>query len=200
MAAKSKSRAGDLRLWRNARLTTMADGSAGLGVVEHGAVAARDGRIVYAGPESELPPTLAQGAETVDCEGRWITPGLIDCHTHLVHAGNRANEFEMRLAGATYEEVARAGGGIVSSVKSLRAASESELVTQSLPRLDALIAEGVTTVEVKSGYGLDLENEKKSLRAARRLGNQRPVTIRTTFLGAHALPPEAKGDKDAFID
>ncbi|AMY03518.1 imidazolonepropionase [Mesorhizobium ciceri] len=200
MAAKSKSRAGDLRLWRNARLTTMADGSAGLGVVEHGAVAARDGRIVYAGPESELPPTLAQGAETVDCEGRWITPGLIDCHTHLVHAGNRANEFEMRLAGATYEEVARAGGGIVSSVKSLRAASESELVTQSLPRLDALIAEGVTTVEVKSGYGLDLENEKKSLRAARQLGNQRPVTIRTTFLGAHALPPEAKGDKDAFID
>ncbi|MDF3217140.1 imidazolonepropionase [Mesorhizobium sp. M7A.F.Ca.CA.001.09.2.1] len=200
MAAKSKSRAGDLRLWRNARLTTMADGSAGLGVVEYGAVAARDGRIVYAGPESELPPTLAQGAETVDCEGRWITPGLIDCHTHLVHAGNRANEFEMRLAGATYEEVARAGGGIVSSVKSLRAASESELVTQSLPRLDALIAEGVTTVEVKSGYGLDLENEKKSLRAARRLGNQRPVTIRTTFLGAHALPPEAKGDKDAFID
>ncbi|RUX79899.1 imidazolonepropionase, partial [Mesorhizobium sp. M7A.F.Ca.CA.004.08.1.1] len=109
MAGQSKSRAGDLRLWRNARLATMVDGSAGLGVVEHGAVAARDGRIVYAGLESELPPTLAQGAETVDCEGRWITPGLIDCHTHLVHAGNRANEFEMRLAGATYEEVARAG-------------------------------------------------------------------------------------------
>ncbi|RUW61595.1 imidazolonepropionase [Mesorhizobium sp. M7A.F.Ca.US.008.03.1.1] len=200
MAGQSKSRAGDLRLWRNARLATMAEGSAGLGVVEHGAVAARDGRIVYAGPESELPPTLAQGAETVDCEGRWITPGLIDCHTHLVHAGNRANEFEMRLAGATYEEVARAGGGIVSSVKSLRAASEDDLVAQSLPRLDALIAEGATTVEIKSGYGLDLENEKKSLRAARQLGNQRPVTIRTTFLGAHALPPEAKGDKDAFID
>ncbi|MBZ9771316.1 imidazolonepropionase [Mesorhizobium sp. CO1-1-8] len=200
MAGQSKSRAGDLRLWRNAQLATMAEGSAGLGVVEHGAVAARDGRIVYAGPESELPPTLAQGAETVDCEGRWITPGLIDCHTHMVHAGNRANEFEMRLAGATYEEVARAGGGIVSSVKSLRAASEDDLVAQSLPRLDALIAEGATTVEIKSGYGLDLENEKKSLRAARQLGNQRPVTIRTTFLGAHALPPEAKGDKDAFID
>lgn len=200
MAGQNKSRAGDLRLWRNARLATMAEGSAGLGVVEHGAVAARGGRIVYAGPESELPPTLAQAAKTVDCEGRWITPGLIDCHTHLVHAGNRANEFEMRLAGATYEEVARAGGGIVSSVKSLRAAGESELVAQSLPRLDALIAEGVTTVEVKSGYGLDLENEKKSLRAARQLGEQRSVTIRTTFLGAHALPPEAKGDKDAFID
>jgi len=199
MAAESKSRAGGLSLWRNARLATMAESSAGLGVVEHGAVAVRDGSIVYAGPESEMPSALAQG-KTIDCEGRWITPGLIDCHTHLVHAGNRANEFEMRLAGATYEEVARAGGGIVSSVKSLRAASESDLVAQSLPRLDALVAEGVTTVEVKSGYGLDLENEQKSLRAARQLGNRRPVTIRTTFLGAHALPPEAKGDKDAFID
>ncbi|WP_256750721.1 imidazolonepropionase [Mesorhizobium sp. Mes31] len=199
MVAESKGRAGGLRLWRNARLVTMAEDSAGLGVVEHGAVAARDGRIVYAGPESEMPATLAPD-ETIDCEGRWITPGLIDCHTHLVHAGNRANEFEMRLAGATYEEVAKAGGGIVSSVKSLRAASQDELVAQSLPRLDALIAEGVTTVEVKSGYGLDLENEQKSLRAARQLGGKRPVTIRTTFLGAHALPPEAKGDKDAFID
>jgi imidazolonepropionase len=199
MVAESKGRAGGLRLWRNARLVTMAESSAGLGVVEHGAVAARDGRIVYAGPESEMPATLAQD-ERIDCEGRWITPGLIDCHTHLVHAGNRANEFEMRLAGATYEEVAKAGGGIVSSVKSLRAASQDELVAQSLPRLDALIAEGATTVEVKSGYGLDLENEQKSLRAARQLGGKRPVTIRTTFLGAHALPPEARGDKDAFID
>ncbi|AEH89423.1 imidazolonepropionase [Mesorhizobium opportunistum] len=200
MAAESKSRAGDLRLWRNARLATMAESSAGLGVVERGAVAARDGRIVYAGPESEMPAAFLQGAETVDCEGRWITPGLIDCHTHLVYAGNRANEFEMRLAGATYEEVARAGGGIVSSVKSLRAASEDELVAQTLPRLDALMAEGVTSVEVKSGYGLDLDNEKKSLRAARRLGGERAVTIRATCLAAHALPPEAKGDKDAFID
>jgi imidazolonepropionase len=189
-----------LRLWRNARLATMADGAAGLGAVEKGAVAARDGLIVYAGAEADMPASAGQGAETVDCEGRWITPGLIDCHTHLVYAGNRANEFEMRLAGATYEEVARAGGGIVSSVKSLRAASEDELVAQTLPRLDALIAEGVTTVEVKSGYGLDLDNEKKSLRAARRLANERPVTVRTTCLAAHALPPEAKGDKDAFID
>ncbi|WP_168247358.1 MULTISPECIES: imidazolonepropionase [unclassified Mesorhizobium] len=189
-----------LRLWRNARLATMADGAAGLGIVEKGAVAARDGRIVFAGVEAEMPAALGQGAETVDCEGRWITPGLIDCHTHLVYAGNRANEFEMRLAGATYEEVARAGGGIVSSVKSLRAASEDELVAQTLPRLDALMAEGVTTVEVKSGYGLDLDNEKKSLRAARRLDGERQVTIRTTCLAAHALPPEAKGDKDAFID
>ncbi|TPL90318.1 imidazolonepropionase [Mesorhizobium sp. B2-3-12] len=199
MAGESKSQAGGLRLWRNAHLATMAENSAGLGIVEHGAVAVRDGRIVYAGSESEMPSAFAQG-ETVDCEGRWITPGLIDCHTHLIHAGNRANEFEMRLAGATYEEVARAGGGIVSSVKALRVASEDELVAQTLPRLDALMAEGVTTVEIKSGYGLDLDNEKKSLRAARRLGNERPVTVRTTCLAAHAPPPEAKGDKDAFVD
>lgn len=200
MAAESKSRAGEVRLWRNARLATMVENSAGSGVVEHGAIAVRNGRIVYAGPEADMPAALRENAEAIDCEGRWITPGLIDCHTHLVHAGNRANEFEMRLAGATYEEVAKAGGGIVSSVKALRAASEDELVAQSLPRLDALIAEGVTSVEIKSGYGLDLENERKSLRAARRLGGERPVTVRTTFLGAHALPPEAKGDKDAFID
>ncbi|RWM90701.1 MAG: imidazolonepropionase [Mesorhizobium sp.] len=189
-----------LRLWRNARLATMAEGAAGLGIVEKGAIAARDGLIVYAGPEADLPAAVGQGAETVDCQGRWITPGLIDCHTHLVYAGNRANEFEMRLAGATYEEVARAGGGIVSSVKSLRAATEDELVSQTLPRLDALMAEGVTTVEVKSGYGLDADNEKKSLRAARRLASERPITILTTCLAAHALPPEARGDKDAFID
>ncbi|WP_179301003.1 MULTISPECIES: imidazolonepropionase [unclassified Mesorhizobium] len=189
-----------LRVWRNARLATMADGVAVLGIVEKGAIAARDGLIVYAGAEADMPASAGQGAETVDCEGRWITPGLIDCHTHLVYAGNRANEFEMRLAGATYEEVARAGGGIVSSVKSLREASEDELVAQTLPRLDALMAEGVTTVEVKSGYGLDLDNEKKSLRAARRLANERPVTVRTTCLAAHALPPEAHGGKDAFID
>jgi len=189
-----------LRVWRNARLATMADGAAGLGIVENGAVAVRDGLILYAGLEADMPALAGKGAEIVDCQGRWITPGLIDCHTHLVYAGNRANEFEMRLAGATYEEVARAGGGIVSSVKSLRTASENELVAQTLPRLDALIAEGVTTVEVKSGYGLDADNEKKSLRAARRLANERRVTVRTTCLAAHALPPEAKGDKDAFID
>lgn len=200
MAGESKGRAGEVRLWRNARLATMADSAAALGIVEDGAIAARDGLIVYAGPEADMPAALGQAAESIDCEGRWITPGLIDCHTHLVHAGNRANEFEMRLAGATYEEVTRAGGGIVSSVKALRAASEHELVAQSVPRLNALIAEGLTTIEIKSGYGLDLENEKKSLRAARVLGEHRPVTVRTSFLGAHALPPESKGDKDAFID
>ncbi|BCG95183.1 imidazolonepropionase [Mesorhizobium sp. 131-2-1] len=200
MAAQIKSRAGSLHLWRNARLATMAEGAPGLGLVENGAIVARDGLIAYAGPEADMPAALVQGADITDCEGRWITPGLVDCHTHLVYAGNRANEFEMRLAGATYEEVARAGGGIVSSVKSLRSASEDQLVAQTLPRLDALMAEGVTTIEVKSGYGLDVDNEKKSLRAARRLGGERPVTVRTTCLAAHALPPEAKGDKDAFID
>jgi imidazolonepropionase len=185
----------ETRIWRNARLATMA--GEGLGIVSKGAIAARDGRIIYAGPEADMP---AIAGERIDCEGRWITPGLIDCHTHLVHAGNRAAEFELRLKGATYEEVARAGGGIVSSVKALRGASEEDLVAQSLPRLDALIAEGVTTIEIKSGYGLDVENEVKSLRAARALGRERDIAIRTTFLGAHALPPEAKGDKAAYID
>jgi imidazolonepropionase len=188
-----------ITVWRNARLATMSDAASGLGLVSAGAVAARDGRIVYAGSEAELPAELLRGAEATDCEGRLITPGLIDCHTHLVHAGNRANEFEMRLAGATYEEVAKAGGGILSSVKSIRAASEDELLRQSLPRLDALISEGVTTIEIKSGYGLDLENEAKSLAAARHLAMVRNVTVRTSFLGAHALPSEANGDKDAYI-
>ena len=186
-------------VWRNARLATMAGEQPGLGVVERGAIAARDDRIAFAGQEADLPADLGDARE-VDCEGRWITPGLIDCHTHLVWAGNRAREFELRLEGASYEEVARAGGGIVSSVTQLRAASEDDLLEQTLPRLDALIAEGVTTVEVKSGYGLDLANERKSLRVARRLGEERPVRVASTFLGAHALPPEAGGDKDAYID
>ena len=187
------------RLWRNARLATLNPALPGLGLVENGAIAVQDGRILYAGDEASLPFPIENAAEIIDCGGRWITPGLIDCHTHLVHAGDRANEFEMRLAGATYEEVARAGGGIVSSVRSLREASEDQLVEQALPRLDALMAEGVTTVEIKSGYGLDLENEAKALRAARRLSEERDVTVRTTFLGAHALPPEFKGDKAGYI-
>ncbi|MER8655708.1 imidazolonepropionase [Mesorhizobium sp. M0847] len=209
MAAQNKSRAGGLHLWRHARLATMAEGDAGLGIVDKGAIAARDGLIVYAGPEADMPSALAQGAATTDCEGRWVTPGLVDCHTHLVHAGNRANEFEMRLAGATYEEVARAGGGIVSTVKATRAAHEDELVRQSLPRLDALIAEGVTTVEIKSGYGLSHMHERWSLRAARRLGTMRDVSVVTTFLGAHTLPQnlgdlsvpsEPYRDKDEYVD
>jgi imidazolonepropionase len=199
MAVQQNSEAGTTRVWRNATLATLAGNLPGLGIVEDGAVVVRGETIVFAGAEADLPKAEISGAEIIDCEGRWITPGLIDCHTHLVHAGNRANEFEMRLAGATYEEVAKAGGGIVSSVKALRAASEDQLVAETLPRLDALMAEGVTTVEVKSGYGLDLDNEAKSLRAARRLGQMRGVTVRTSFLGAHALPQEAGGDKDAYI-
>ncbi|MDS1137647.1 imidazolonepropionase [Nitratireductor indicus] len=186
-------------IWSNARLATLDPRLAGLGVVEKAAVAVRDGRILFAGPMAELPSETLAGAETIDCEGRWITPGLIDCHTHLVHAGNRAREFEMRLAGASYEEIARAGGGIVSSVSNVRAASEADLVRESLPRLDTLLSEGATTVEIKSGYGLTVEDELKMLRAARTLGSVRDVAIATTYLGAHATPVEYKGRNDAFL-
>jgi len=189
----------DDRIWSNARLATLDPARPGLGIVEDGAVAARDGRILFAGPAADLPPDVLSGAETVDCDGRWITPGLIDCHTHLVHAGNRAREFEMRLAGATYEEIARAGGGIVSSVSNVRAADEDGLVAESLPRLDALLAEGVTTIEIKSGYGLTVADELKLLRAARRLGETRDVTIATTYLGAHATPAEYKDRNGDFL-
>jgi imidazolonepropionase len=186
-------------IWCNARLATLAGEGGNLGIVEGGAVAAKDGRIAFAGSAEDLPSGW-DAAERIDCEGRWITPGLVDCHTHLVYGGNRAHEFELRLNGASYEEIARAGGGIISTVKATRVASEDELVASALPRLDHLIAEGCTTVEIKSGYGLDLETEARCLRAARRLSGERPVSVTTTFLGAHALPPEANGDKDAFID
>jgi imidazolonepropionase len=187
-------------VWKEARLATMAGDAAGesLGIVEHGVVAARGGSIVYAGPAADAP--AFEAARTVGCDGRWITPGLIDCHTHLVHGGDRAAEFEMRLDGASYEAIARAGGGIVSTMRATRGASEDDLVASALPRLDALIAEGATTVEVKSGYGLDRESELRMLRAARRLGETRPVSIATTFLGAHALPPEYANDADGYID
>ena len=188
-----------VRVWGNARLMTGVAGAPRLGLVADGALAAADGRLLYAGPRSGLPAEFAR-AECIDCGGRLVTPGFVDCHTHLVHAGNRAAEFEMRLAGATYQEIARAGGGIVSSVKALREADEAALVAQSLPRLDALIAEGATTVEIKSGYGLSLADEMKSLAAARRLGALRDVEIRTSFLGAHALPPEFSADRDAYVD
>ncbi len=183
-------------LYRGARLATLA--GPGLGLVADGAVLVRDGRIAYAGPAADLPAADAAGAEPVDCGGRLVTPGLIDCHTHLVHGGERSNEFEMRLQGAAYEDIARAGGGIVSSVKATRAASDDDLLQGAAARLDRLIAEGVTTVEVKSGYGLDLATEARMLRVARRLGAVRDVGVRTSFLGAHALPPEAAGDKDRY--
>lgn len=185
------------RIWANARLATLSPDRPGLGEITRGLIASQDGQIVYAGSAADAP--RFEAAETIDCEGRWITPGLIDPHTHLIFGGDRAHEFELRLAGASYEEIARAGGGIVSTMKATRAATEDELVAAALPRLDALIAEGLTTIEVKSGYGLSLEHELKSLRAARRLGQIRQVSVRTTFLGAHALPPEYDGNSDGYI-
>lgn len=182
-------------MWHDARMATMAGD--GLGVVEDALIASDQGVILYAGPRADAP--TFDPDERVACGGRWITPGLIDCHTHLVHGGNRANEWAMRLAGASYEEIAQAGGGIVSTMKATRAASEDALVAAALPRLDALIAEGVTTVEIKSGYGLDTESEARMLRAARRLESERAVAVTTTFLGAHALPPEFAGDADGYV-
>jgi imidazolonepropionase len=186
------------RIWRNAHLATLAPDRDGLGTVERGLIASRDGLIVYAGPEREAPPGL-EATHDVDCKGRLITPGFIDCHTHLVYAGSRAHEFEQRLNGTSYEDIARRGGGILSTVSATRAASEVQLVAESLPRLDALLAEGVTTIEIKSGYGLALEHERQQLRAARQLACERRLTVRTTFLGAHALPPEFSGRADDYV-
>lgn len=182
----------------NATLATM-DGAPAYGLVDEGAVAVRAGRIAWAGPASDLPGEFKLD-ESLDLKGRLVTPALIDCHTHVVHGGNRAREFEMRLEGASYEEVARAGGGIVSTVAATRAATQDQLVTDALTRVDAMIAEGVTTIEIKSGYGLDIENELKMLRAAKTVAEKRPVRVRTSFLGAHAVPAEYKGRPDAYID
>jgi imidazolonepropionase len=173
------------RVWVNAHLATMRDDI--MRIVEDGAIAAEDGRIAYVGPRAGLP---AHAADVTDCRGAWILPGLIDCHTHMVFGGNRSGEFEARLAGASYEEIARAGGGILSTMRATRAASEEELVSTALPRLDGLLREGVTTVEVKSGYGMELGAELKQLRAARALEGERRVSIVTSLLAAHAVPPE----------
>ncbi len=183
-------------IWRDAHLATMV--GAGLGEIEHGLVACRNGRIVYAGPADGAP--ALEPEQVVDCKECWITPGLVDPHTHLVYAGDRAAEFERRLAGASYEEIARDGGGIVSTVRATRAASEPELIAASAPRLEALMAEGVTTVEIKSGYGLSVADELKQLRAARALQDGRQVSVVTTLLAAHAVPPEFKGQPDRYID
>ena len=162
-------------------------------------VVVQQGQMAWVGTEAQLPAAY-QALPRHDARGALVTPGLVDCHTHLVYGGQRANEFAMRLAGATYEEVAKAGGGIVSSVKATRAASEDELFAQAVPRLQALLAEGVCAIEIKSGYGLALEHERKQLRVARRLGEAFGVTVRTTFLGAHALPPEYAGRSQAYVD
>lgn len=178
----------------NVHLATMVNG---YGELLDAAIAVKDGRIAWFGPGDELP---ASGAVLHDGQGCWLTPGLIDCHTHIVHAGNRSDEFEARLNGASYEDISRAGGGIMSTVRATRAASDDELLRQSLPRVLALLAEGVTTLEIKSGYGLDADSEAKMLRVARSIGERLPVSVRTTFLGAHALPPEFAGQADAYID
>jgi imidazolonepropionase len=185
-------------LFTNVHLATMADGSS-YGEVRDAAIAVKDGRIAWLGPQAAM-PAGAQAVTVHDGGGSWLTPGLIDCHTHIVHAGNRSDEFEARLNGATYEDIARAGGGIMSTVRATRAASEDELLRQSLPRVFSLLAEGVTTLEIKSGYGLTLESEANMLRAARRIGREMPVRVATTFLGAHALPPEFAGRADDYID
>ncbi len=183
-----------------ASLATL-DAIAGYGGVADGALGWRDGVLAYVGPRSALPASaMAEAREVIDLGGGWITPGLVDCHTHLVFAGDRASEFEQRLKGTSYESIAKAGGGILSTVEATRAASEDELLAASLPRARALRDDGVTTLEIKSGYGLDLDNERKMLRAAHRIGGELGITVRTTFLGAHALPPEYVGRSDGYID
>jgi imidazolonepropionase len=182
-------------LLTHATLATMTDG---YGMVPDAAIALDGERISWAGPMADLPATYRALPEH-DCGGRLVTPGLIDCHTHAVFAGHRAVEFELRLNGASYEEIARAGGGILSTVTATRAATEDALLTLALPRIDQLIAGGATTIEVKSGYGLTIEDELKMLRVARRIGQSRPVTVRTTHLAAHAIPPDYKSRAKAYI-
>ncbi len=185
-------------LIRHTHLATLAQPD-GYGELHDAALLVRDGRIAWLGAEQDIPAGLGE-LEEVDGQGGWLTPGLIDCHTHLVYGGDRSHEFELRLNGASYEEIARAGGGIRSSVAATRAASEDELLTQALRRLDGMLREGLTTVEVKSGYGLDFDSERKMLRVARRLGQQRRVGVQATYLAAHALPPEFQGRPDDYID
>ena len=180
-------------IWRNARIATICAEKMGLGVIENAAIAVVGSKIAFIGTEAELDANGFSSAKNIDCENRWILPSLIDCHTHLVFGGDRAKEFEMRLEGASYEEIAKAGGGIVSSVRDTREASEEALTAQALKRLDTILAEGISTVEIKSGYGLNIESELKMLRVARKLEALRPVRIKTTYLAAHATPSEYKG-------
>ena len=197
----------DRKLWRNARLATCDES---MRVIENGAMVTAGGRIEWVGPESEIPaagaggevraPGAAASYEEHDLGGAWVTPGLIDCHTHLVFAGTRAGEYAQRLRGRSYAEIAREGGGILSTMRAVRAASLQQLIDESTPRLQALLAEGVTTIEIKSGYGLTLADEAKMLRAARALAQAYPVTVKTTFLAAHTVPPEFTGRADEYID
>jgi imidazolonepropionase len=187
-------------LWLYVHLATMTENGP-YGMIRDGALAIRGGKIAWIGKRSDLPADLdLQAIEVYDGQSGWITPGLVDCHTHLVYGGNRAREFELRLEGATYEEIARQGGGIRSTVTATRQADEHSLFEQSVPRLQALLQEGVTTVEIKSGYGLDLDTEMRMLRVACKLGEKYPVSVVPTYLGAHALPPEYEGQSDQYID
>jgi imidazolonepropionase len=185
-------------LLKNARLATFSDDE-GLGVVERGAIGIKTGRITWVGPHEDA-PSEHTAIQCIDCAGAWITPGLIDCHTHLVFGGNRANEFDMRLHGATYEDIALTGGGIQSTVRATRALDEHALFKQSAKRMRALIEEGVTTVEIKSGYGLDLDNEIKMLRVANFIAEALPVDVVSTFLGAHTIPADFKERPEAFMN
>jgi imidazolonepropionase len=187
------------RLWIGARLATFDAESDSIGLIEDAALAIRDGQIAWIGTRAQLDQLRWTAKVTTPAEGLWITPGLIECHTHLVHAGNRAHEFELRLRGATYEEIARAGGGIVSTMKATRAATEGQLLEESLPRALAFVSEGVTTLEIKSGYGLDVASELKMLRVGRQLQSKLGINVVNTFLGAHALPPEYAGRQDDYV-
>lgn len=186
-------------VWHNVQLATMTNNGQPYGAIADGALAIKDGLIAWCGPKSELPPCDLLATPLYDCQGQWLLPGLIDCHTHLVYAGSRANEFEMRLKGASYQEIAAAGGGIKSTVAATRAASHEELFVLGKDRLNALLCQGVTTVEVKSGYGLNLETEQKILEVARLLGENHPIHIEKTFLGAHALPAEYANNSDGYM-
>lgn len=180
-------------LLTNLKAATMRDG---YGLIEDAAILIEGGRIAWVGPRAEAP----SGHDTTDCEGRLATPGLIDCHTHIVYGGSRAHEFEQRLTGVSYAEIAKAGGGIAATVRMTRAESEADLAASALRRLDSLLAEGVTTIEVKSGYGLDRDTEMKMLKVARELSQWRPVDVVTTYLGAHALPPEFRENRQGYLD
>lgn len=182
----------------NCHVATMTEGDTPYGAIDDVAILIRDGRIQWVGPRADLP--VHKAVETHDLDGRWVTPGLIDCHTHLVFGGDRSGEFEQRLEGVTYEEIARAGGGIVSSVRATRVESEEQLYASALKRLQGLKDTGVTTVEIKSGYGLEHDSELKMLRVARRIGREAGVAVRTSYLGLHAVPPEHKADRATYVD
>ena len=185
-------------LLTDARIATMQRDRAAYGVIDDGVIAVADGSIAWVGTSADMPASDA--AQSISLQDKWITPALIDCHTHLVFGGNRASEFEQRLQGASYEEIARAGGGILSTVKATRDAAHDELFDSALPRFNALVASGAATIEIKSGYGLDVENEIKMLEVARQLGKESPVTVRTTLLAAHAVPPEFRDKADDYVD